>query len=103
MIGQFTGGLGSIEGHVYSRVPVPYQRLLLPEAFVQTFLLSIRLLYWINGPKKWLNWALGVAFFLVFCFPVLGLMVTRVQVQNVATPRWGINNVDQLACCDSQG
>ncbi|HLO14420.1 MAG TPA: hypothetical protein VK206_06305 [Anaerolineales bacterium] len=77
IIGQFTGGLGSIEGLVYSRVPVPYQLLLLPEVFIQTFLLSALLFYWINHPKKWLNWILGIVFFLVLFFPALGLIVTR--------------------------
>jgi hypothetical protein len=51
--------------------------LLLPEVFVQTFLLSVLLFYWINHPKKWLNWVLGVAFVLVLFFPALGLMATR--------------------------
>lgn len=74
VIGQFTGGLGSIEGLVYSQVAVPYQLLLLPEVFLQTFLLSVLLFYWINHPKKWLNWVLGVAFFLVLFFPALGLI-----------------------------
>ena len=77
ILGQFTGGLGSIEGLVYSRVPVPYQLLLLPEVIIQTFLLSVLLFYWINHPKKWLNWILGVAFFLVLFFPALGLLAAR--------------------------
>lgn len=77
IIGQFTGGLGSIEGLVYSRVSVTYQLLLLPEVFLQSFLLSVLLFYWINHPKKWLNWVLGVAFFLVLFFPALGLVATR--------------------------
>lgn len=76
IIGQFTGGLGSIEGLVYSQVPVRYQLLLLPEVFIQSFLLSGLLFYWINRPKKWLNWVLGVAFVLVLFFPALGLIAT---------------------------
>lgn len=78
IIGQFTGGLGSIEGLVYSRVPVPYQLMLLPEVFLQTFLLSVLLFYWIRHPKKWLNWVLGVAFLLILIFPALGLMAARI-------------------------
>ena len=77
ILGQFTGGLGSIEGLVYSRVPVLFQLLLLPEVFVQTFLLSVLLFYWIRHPKKWLNWVLGVAFLLVLIFPALGLIAAR--------------------------
>ena len=74
IIGQFTGGLGSIEGLVYSRVPVLFQLTLLPEVFVQTLLLSLLLFYWIRQPNKWLNWALGVVFLLILIFPALGLM-----------------------------
>jgi hypothetical protein len=77
ILGQFTGGLGSIEGLVYSRVPVAYQLLLLPEVFIQSFLLSVLLFYWINHPKKWLNWVLGVVFFLILFFPTLGLLAAR--------------------------
>jgi hypothetical protein len=77
ILGQFTGGLGSIEGLVYSKVPAAYQLLLLPEVFVQTFLLSALLFYWINHPRKWLSWVLGIAFALVLIFPALGLLVGR--------------------------
>jgi hypothetical protein len=75
IIGQFTGGLGSIEGLVYSRIPVLFQLLLLPEVIIQTLLLSVVLFYWINHPKKWLNWVLGVVFFLILFFAALGLLV----------------------------
>ncbi len=77
ILNQFTGGLGSIEGLVYSRVPLAYQLLLLPEVFIQSFLLSVLLCYWIAHPRKWLNWVLGVAFFLVLLFPALGLLAAR--------------------------
>ncbi|HSB90238.1 MAG TPA: hypothetical protein VLD63_09465 [Anaerolineales bacterium] len=74
IIGQFTGGLGSIEGLVYSRIPVAFQLTLLPEVFIQTFLLSVLLFYWIRHPKKWLNWVLGVVFFLILILPTMGLI-----------------------------
>ena len=74
IIGQFIGGPGSIEGLVYTRLPVWFQLTLLPEVFVQTLLLSILLFYWTYHPKRWLNWILGVAFLLILIFPALGLM-----------------------------
>ncbi len=77
IIGQFTGGLGSIEGLVYSRVPVAYQLLLLPEVFIQTFLLSVLLFYWINHPKKWLNWVLAIVFILILIIPAVGLLAAK--------------------------
>jgi hypothetical protein len=75
IIGQFTGGLGSIEGLVYSKIPALFQLLLLPEVIVQTLLLSVLLFYWINHPKKWLSWVLGVVVFLMLFFAGLGLLV----------------------------
>jgi hypothetical protein len=75
IIGQFTGGLGSIEGLVYSKIPALFQLLLLPEVIVQTFLLSVLLFYWINHPRKWLSWVLGIMFFLILFFAGLGLLV----------------------------
>ena len=74
IIGQFTGGLGSIEGLVYSRIPVAFQLTLLPEVFIQTFLLSVLLFNWILHPKKWLNWVLGIVFALILILPALGLI-----------------------------
>jgi hypothetical protein len=79
IIGQFTGGLGSIEGLVYSRIPVAFQLTLLPEVFIQTFLLSVLLFSWIRHPKKWLNWVLGASFFLIILLPALGLLAANSQ------------------------
>src|SRR5512141_3375001 len=65
ILGQFIGGPGSIEGLVYTRLPVWFQLTLLPEVFLQTLLLSVLLFYWVHHSKKWLNWVLGVAFLLI--------------------------------------
>ena len=41
----------------------------------QAFLLSALLCYWVNHPgKKWLNWLLGILFFIAMALPVLGLL-----------------------------
>jgi hypothetical protein len=41
----------------------------------QAVLLSALLCYWVNHPeKKWLNWLLGIAFFVMMSLPVLGLL-----------------------------
>ena len=74
IIGQFIGGPGSIEGLVYSRLPVWFQLTLLPEVFVQTLLLSVLLFHWIRHPRTWLNRVLGAAFVLILIFPALGLV-----------------------------
>lgn len=74
ILGPFAGGLGSFEGLIYTRVPVSFQLISLPEVFLQTLLLSGLLYYWIRFPKRWLNWVLGIVFFLILFFPALGLL-----------------------------
>jgi len=50
----------------------------LPEVLLQSLFLSLLLFYWVNHPeKRWLNWVLGITFFVVMLFPVLGLLVTQ--------------------------
>jgi hypothetical protein len=34
---------------------------------------------WIRHPKKWLNWVLGVIFFLIILLPALGLIAASSQ------------------------
>ena len=66
---------GSIEGMIYTVVPIPYQLGSYIEIVPQALLLSAGLCYWVNHPeKKWLNWVLGIAFVITLIFPVLGLL-----------------------------
>ena len=68
---------GSFEGMVFTRLPILGQVTGWLEVVPQAFLLSALLCYWVNRPaKKWLNWTLGVVFFLLMSMSVLGLMVT---------------------------
>lgn len=69
---------GSIEGLLYTIIPIPNQLAGWLEVVPQALLLSAILHYWINHPmQKWLNWVLGLAFALVILFPILGLLSTR--------------------------
>jgi hypothetical protein len=66
---------GSIEGMVYTVIPLSKQVSGYIEIIPQAFLLSVGLFYWINHPeKKWLNWLFGFLFFLSIIFPVLGVV-----------------------------
>jgi len=50
----------------------------LPEVLLQSLFLSLLLFYWVNHPeKRWLNWVLGITFFVLMLFPILGLLVTQ--------------------------
>jgi hypothetical protein len=67
---------GSIEGLLYTRVPLAAHLRGLPEVLVQSFVYSLVLFYWINHPeKRWLTWVLVIMFFILMTFPILGLLV----------------------------
>jgi hypothetical protein len=67
---------GSIEGLLYTRVPLAAHLRGLPEVLVQSFVYSLVLFYWINHPeKRWLTWVLVILFFILMTFPILGLLV----------------------------
>lgn len=67
---------GSIEGMIYTRIPILDQLTGWLEVVPQALLLSVILFYWANHPeKKWLNWVMGVFFFVVNLMLVAGLLV----------------------------
>lgn len=66
----------SIEGMIYTIIPIADQLTGLLEVVPQALLLSVILFYWINHPeKRWLNWVLGTVFFLVLLLTALGLLL----------------------------
>ena len=67
---------GSIEGMIYTVLPMGLHLTGLPEVILQALILSAVLFYWVNHPeKKWLNWVMGITFILTLLLPVLGLLV----------------------------
>jgi len=67
---------GSIEGMIYTVLPMELHLTGLPEVILQALILSAVLFYWVNHPeKKWLSWVMGIAFILTLLMPVLGLLV----------------------------
>ena len=77
ILSTFGPASGSIEGMIYTPVPPLYQLRGWLEVVPQAALLSALLCYWVNRPKRWLNWSLGVIFFVGMAMPVLGLLVKR--------------------------
>jgi hypothetical protein len=66
---------GSVEGLLYTTIPLSIQLPGLLEVIPQAFLLSAILYFWVNFPeKKWLNWVMGMLFFVLMSFPLLGLL-----------------------------
>jgi len=73
ILSTFGPAPGSVEGMVYTILPISITTYL--EITLQALLLSALLYYWVNNPgKKWLNWMLGIAFFIVILLPILGLL-----------------------------
>ena len=78
VLSTFGPAPGSIEGLIYTIVPPVAQVLGLWEVLLQSLLFSLVLVYWVNHPSaRWLNWTLGIAFFLVMTLPLLGLAASR--------------------------
>lgn len=72
----FGAAPGSVEGFVYSTLPLWFHILTLPELLVQSLLLAFLTYYWINHPeKKGLNWTFGVATAVVVLLAILGALV----------------------------
>jgi hypothetical protein len=68
---------GSIEGFIYTAVPISIQVTSWLEVVPQALLLAVILTFWVNHPeKKWMNWAMGIAFFLLAIAPPLLSLMT---------------------------
>ena len=51
---------GSVDGLIYTQVPVGTQLTFLPELMVQSLLLSLGLWGWYQKPRKVYNWVFGI-------------------------------------------
>jgi hypothetical protein len=76
ILSPFGPSPGSIEGMIYTTLPMELHLTGLPEVLLQALILSALLFYWVNHPqKKWFNWVMGIIFVLMLLLPVLGLLV----------------------------
>ena len=75
ILSTFAAAPGSVEGLLYTKMPVSLQISGWLEIMTQALLLSVILFYWVNHPgKKWLSWVLGIAFGLVVLFSIMGYL-----------------------------
>ena len=76
VLSTFGPAPGSVEGLIYTIIPPLDQILGLWEVLLQSLLFSFVLFYWVNHPgKRWLDWTLGITFFVVMVLPLLGLLL----------------------------
>jgi hypothetical protein len=67
---------GSVEGLIYTRIPILDQLIGWLEVVPQALLLSVILYQWVNHPEKnWLNWVMGACFCIIVILLTLGLLV----------------------------
>jgi len=55
ILSTFGPAIGSIDGMIYTTIPVSQQILFLPELIIQSFLLSFLIFYWYRKPRKAYN------------------------------------------------
>jgi hypothetical protein len=76
ILSTFGAAPGSVEGLLYTRLPVGLQISGWLEVMTQAFLLSAILYYWVTHPEqKWLAWVLGISYVLVIIFSILGFVM----------------------------
>lgn len=78
ILGTFAAPAGSLEGFIYTTIPVHSQMRGYLEIVPQALLLSALLFYWVRHPgKAWLNWVLGVAYGTCVVLPALSLLAPK--------------------------
>lgn len=78
VISPFGPSPSSIEGLLYSNIPLYFHLIGLPEVVIQSLLLAFLTHYWIRHPgKKWLTWVFGIAFGLVILMAFMGILAAQ--------------------------
>ncbi len=75
ILSPFGAAPSSIEGMLYTVLPIWFHIAGFPEVFVQAGLLAFLVQYWVNHPeRKWLSWVFGAIFVLVIIMSLLGML-----------------------------
>lgn len=75
IVSTFGPAPSSIEGLIYTRLPIPGQLLGLTEVLAQSLLLAWGTWYWVRHPeRRWLGRVLAALFVIVLALPLLGLL-----------------------------
>lgn len=77
IVSPFGAAPSSIEGLIYTTIPIGFHLIGLPEVVMQTLLLAFFSHYWVNHhEKKWLAWTFGVALLGVLLLSTLGVLAS---------------------------
>ncbi|MBE2200770.1 MAG: hypothetical protein IAE79_19310 [Anaerolinea sp.] len=75
MISPFGAAPASIEGMIYTTLPLWFHINSLPEILLQSLLLVFIATYWINHPQnKWLGWLMGIVFVVILLLGTAGVL-----------------------------
>lgn len=78
IVNTFGPSPGSLEGMLFTVIPIPDQLKGYLEVVPQTGLLAVLLVHWVRHPeKRWLTRTLVVLFVIAMALPVLGLLATN--------------------------
>ena len=81
ILSTFGPAPGSIEGLIYTTLPLRGQLAGLSEVLLQSPLLSILIFVWVRSrDRQWLNWLLGILFFIALLLPALGLLLSQISI-----------------------
>lgn len=68
---------GSLEGIIYTKLPISLHLMGLPEVVLQTLLFSAGLVLWCRKPARWKNVASGIGVAAVFLMSIAGFLAAR--------------------------
>jgi hypothetical protein len=75
ILAPFAAAPSSIEGMLYTVLPMWFHFTNFPEIFIQSGLLAWLTWYWVNHPeKKWLSWALWILVVIIVLLSTLGAL-----------------------------
>jgi hypothetical protein len=75
VLSPFGAAPASIEGMIYTTLPLWFHINGLPEILLQSFFLSVVATWWINHPqKKWLSWLMEIVFVIIVLLSTAGVL-----------------------------
>jgi hypothetical protein len=75
VISPFGAAPASIEGMIYTTLPLWFHINGLPEILLQSLLLALVAIWWINHPQnKWLGWLMGIIFVVILLLSTAGVL-----------------------------
>jgi hypothetical protein len=79
ILATFGPALGSVDGIIYTKIPVEVQIRALPELLFQSLLLSIGLWWWYHNPRNWMTIVSIVLVALILLMGIAGYQFLQMQ------------------------